>query len=321
LIVTGDVRLLLPIADYGEIAWLTADTFVIERHRITEGPVIFELWAGRPDGSDFRKLNVRTGAQCRLDDVHQPYRLGGGRLGAVRECSPKNADLPLVHKDTLVAVNVETGALSWLASLGDKVVTHVAWDPGMQHAIASSTSNCGTLVSLTPSGTAPLDLRVGPRGHTWNTADQETATPSKRACDARYGTVGGVTGARGNRRIAFHASASARAPGVVSVWDRRTNQVTNIVDDVAGLSGTAWSPTGRWIAFIGDPGGRGDGLWLVTPEGKHLTRIAARDHLEAVSWSPDGGHLFYLAIEGRLPGSRVFHDIGVHRVDLAPGAG
>ncbi|MDQ1468112.1 MAG: hypothetical protein QOH10_2527, partial [Actinomycetota bacterium] len=197
LIVTGDVRLLLPIADYGEIAWLTADTFVIERHRITEGPVIFELWAGRPDGSDFRKLNVRTGAQCRLDDVHHPYRLGGGRLGAVRECSPKNADSPLVRRDTLVAVNVATGALTWLASLGDKVVTHVAWDPGMQHAIASITSiasNCGTLVSLTPSGTEPLDLRVGPRGHSWNTADQERAAPSKGACDTRYGTVGGVTG-------------------------------------------------------------------------------------------------------------------------------
>jgi hypothetical protein len=59
----------------------------------------------------------------------------------------------------------------------------------------------------------------------------------------------------------------------------------------------------------------------VNPSGKHLTRIAARHHLEAVSWSPDGRHLFYLAIEGNLPGSRAFSDIGVHRVDLAPAAG
>src|SRR5689334_3971685 len=66
-VVAGDVRLVLPIADYGEAAWLSADTFVIERHRITEGPVIFELWAGRPDGTNFRKLNVPTGPQCRLD--------------------------------------------------------------------------------------------------------------------------------------------------------------------------------------------------------------------------------------------------------------
>jgi hypothetical protein len=91
-VVTSDVRLLVPIADYGAVAWLSSDTFVIERHRITEGPVVFELWAGRPDGTNFRKLNVRTGPQCRLDDVHTPYRLPDGRLGAVRECVPKNSD-------------------------------------------------------------------------------------------------------------------------------------------------------------------------------------------------------------------------------------
>jgi Tol biopolymer transport system component len=126
-----------------------------------------------------------------------------------------------------------------------------------------------------------------------------------------------VSGAPGNRRIAFHAAASRRAAGVVSVWDRRTNKVTNIVTDVAGVTGTAWSPTGRWIAFVGNPGGRGDGLWLVNPTGQHLTRIAARHHLESVSWSPDGRHLLYLGVVGNLPGSRAFSDVAVHRVDLA----
>jgi len=116
------------------------------------------------------------------------------------------------------------------------------------------------------------------------------------------------------------APANSPTPGVVSVWDRRTNKVTNIVDDVAGVTGTAWSPTGRWIAFAGDPGGRGDGVWLVDPAGKHLTRIAARHGVQAVSWSPDGRHLLYLGIDGALPGSDTFSDIGVHRVDLAPAA-
>ena len=128
------------------------------------------------------------------------------------------------------------------------------------------------------------------------------------------------TAAPDRRRIAFHASTTARAPGVVSVWDRRTNKVTNIVKNVGGVSGTAWSPTGRWIAFIGNPGGRGAGLWLVDPAGGHLTRIAARGGLRTVSWSPDGRHLFYLAVDGDLPGSRVFSDIGLHRIDLAQAA-
>ena len=320
-VVAGDVRLLLPIADYGRVAWLAPDTFVIERHRITEGPVIFELWAGRPDGSDFRKLTLRTGPQCRLDDVHEPYRLPGGRLGAVRQCLPKNADSPLVRVNTLVAVNLPSGTLTTLASLGNEVVTHVAWDRDRRHAIAASASNCGTLVRITPSGTEPLDLRVGPSGHTWNTADQEVAARSQGGCDTRYGTVGGVTASPDDRRIAFHAS-SANAPGqgVVCVWDRRTNRVTNIVKDVAGVSGTAWSPTGRWIAFAGSPGRRGGGVWLVDPAGRHLTRIAARQDRGTVSWSPDGQHLIYLRVEGSLPGSGVASDIGVHRVDLAPGA-
>ncbi|MDQ1509103.1 MAG: Eukaryotic translation initiation factor eIF2A, partial [Actinomycetota bacterium] len=298
-VVTGDVRLFLPLGDYRGVAWLTANRFVIERHRLTEGPAIFELWAGRPDSTNFRKLNVRADPRCRLDDVLAPYRLGGGRLGAVRECNPKNADSPVVRTNTLVAIDLATGASTKLASLapispaireshasqGDDVVTHIAWDPDMRHAIGSSTSNCGTLVRITPSGTAPLDLQVGPSGHMWNTADPEVANPSTSDCDTKYGTVGGVTAGPGNRRIAFHASAryspagaptNAPAPGVVSVWDRRTNKVTNIVDHVAGVTGTAWSPTGRWIAFAGDPGRRGDGLWLVDPAGKHLTRIAAR---------------------------------------------
>jgi len=321
-VVTGDARLLLPIADYGDVAWLTDDTFVVERHRITEGPVIFELWAGRPDGSNFRKVQVRPGSLCRLDDVHRPYRLPDGRLGAVRRCFPKNSDSPLVHNDSLVAVHLETGALTRLASLSptDDAVTHVAWDPDLRHAIASITSNCGTLVRVTPSGTAPLDLRVGPSGHTWNTADQEAATQPASGCDAKYGTVGGVTAAPDRRRIAFYASTSARTPGVVSVWDRRTNKVTNIAQNVGGVSGTAWSPTGRWIAFIGNPGGRGAGVWLVDPAGGHVTRIAARGGIRTVSWSPDGRHLIYVAVDGDLPGSRVFSDIGLHRIDLAPTA-
>jgi len=316
-VVAADVRLLVPIADYGAVAWLSSDSFVIERHRITEGPVIFELWAGRPDGTNFRKVNVPTGPQCRLDDVHTPYRLPNGRLGAVRECAPKNSDSVLVRRNTLVGVEVATGKLTWLASLGDDVATDVAWDPNMQQAIASSTSNCGTLIRVAPSGTAPLDLRIGPRGHTWNTADQVAAS-AKDPCNAKYGTAGGVSGSPGNTRIASHAATSSRAPGVVSVWDRRTQKVTNIVSDVSGVSGTAWSPTGRWIAFIGNPGRRGNGLWLVDPAGKHLTRIVARRGLRTVTWSPDGRHLLYLAVDGDLPGSRVFSDIGVHRVDLAP---
>jgi WD40 repeat protein len=319
--VTRDARLLLPIADYGDVAWLTDNTFVIERHRVTEGPVIFELWAGRPDGSNFRKLGVRPGEQCRLDDVHRPYRLPDGRLGAVRRCFPKNVDSPLVHNDSLVAVHLATGALTRLASLShDDAVTRVVWDPDLRHAIASITSSCGTLIRVTPSGTAPLDLRVGPSGHTWNTADQQAAMRSKAECGSKYGTVGDVTAAPGSRRIAFHAATSARASGVVSVWDRHTKKVTNIVDHVGGVSGTAWSPTGRWIAFIGNPGGRGAGLWLVDPVGGHLTRIAARGGIRTVSWSPDGRHLLYLAVDGDLPGSRVYSDIGVHRVDLAPTA-
>jgi hypothetical protein len=68
---------------------------------------------------------------------------------------------------------------------------------------------------------------------------------------------------------------------------------------------------------VGNPGGRGDGVWLVNPTGQHLTRIAARHHVESVSWSPDGRHLFYLGVAGALPGSRAFSDIGVHRIDLA----
>src|SRR5260221_5818514 len=102
--VTGATALRIPAENYGKVAWLSSEMIVIERHPPTQGPVEFELWTARTDGSHMRKIPLHADPRCRIDDVHLPYRLPDGGLGAVRECSPKNAASPFSEQNTLVAV-------------------------------------------------------------------------------------------------------------------------------------------------------------------------------------------------------------------------
>ncbi|MGD8377165.1 MAG: protein kinase [Acidobacteriota bacterium] len=57
--------------------------------------------------------------------------------------------------------------------------------------------------------------------------------------------------------------------------------------------GPAWSPGGRWIAFVSDTGGQWD-VWTIPAAGGEPTRVtsdAARDWSPA--WAPDGRHLYF----------------------------
>jgi Tol biopolymer transport system component len=67
----------------------------------------------------------------------------------------------------------------------------------------------------------------------------------------------------------------------------------------------AWSPTGRWIAFIdevhpNDLLGDRDDLYIVRPNGSALHRLAVDIEGWALSWSPDGTAIAISGPDGRL---------------------
>ncbi len=61
----------------------------------------------------------------------------------------------------------------------------------------------------------------------------------------------------------------------------------------------AWSPDGKWIAFVADEGGRQD-LWILSADGASRRRLTNDPHAEgSPAWSPDGKRItFHAAHEG-----------------------
>ena len=74
-----------------------------------------------------------------------------------------------------------------------------------------------------------------------------------------------------------------------------------LTDDDAEEGEPAWSPDGRWIAYVRrSPGTSIRELWLVRPDGSQrppLTKLGGV--AQAPAWSPDGRRLAFSAQRGR----------------------
>jgi dipeptidyl aminopeptidase/acylaminoacyl peptidase len=78
----------------------------------------------------------------------------------------------------------------------------------------------------------------------------------------------------------------------------------------------AWSPDGRWIAFVRD-----DTVWLTRPDGTRIHRLAGRSHgaiFGPLAWSPDSRRVAFVADDVLY----VVHRDGTHlvRVSRTPAA-
>jgi acylaminoacyl-peptidase len=87
------------------------------------------------------------------------------------------------------------------------------------------------------------------------------------------------------------------------VWtcDARSGQATQITGGDHDDEYPAWSPDGRWIAFLSncddDPEARpyAVDLWLAPAQGGELARIATpQGYKRNLAWSPDGRHIAYV---------------------------
>lgn len=104
----------------------------------------------------------------------------------------------------------------------------------------------------------------------------------------------------------FHLSPSGKRAVVTTHGELFT--IATDRGDVRRLTQTShvrevqpqWSPDGKWIAFIGDQGGREE-VWLCNEQGQNLRKVSDSDTQKGqLVWSPDSRHLLYTATDRKL---------------------
>src|SRR5439155_13216495 len=62
----------------------------------------------------------------------------------------------------------------------------------------------------------------------------------------------------------------------------------------------AWSPDGKWIAFVSDKSGR-DEVWLAREDSTGLKKLSDSDtEKQGIQWAPDSKSLIYAASDHKL---------------------
>ncbi len=102
-------------------------------------------------------------------------------------------------------------------------------------------------------------------------------------------------------RIAFtydtgDADAGKRTTQIYIV-DLATGQRRALTSEPAGSYDPAWSPDGRWIAFVSRAEG-GTNIWIIRPDGSDRRRLSAGGADRGTAWSPDGDRLAFLRLHG-----------------------
>ena len=96
-------------------------------------------------------------------------------------------------------------------------------------------------------------------------------------------------------RIAYTAFDSE--PSQIQVYNLSTGEWRNLTAHPEGAYDPAWSPDGKWIAYVVRERGRHD-VYVMRADGTEPVRVTDTGVNRAPAWSPDGQLLAYLANTG-----------------------
>ena len=105
------------------------------------------------------------------------------------------------------------------------------------------------------------------------------------------------------RKIAFVGGIRAREGAYlasdVDLYVARSNgrSVRRLTDDGAREAAPAWSPDGRWLAYVRTlPGANRSSVWIVGADGSRARRLTAGRLDLQPAWSPDGKRVVFVRI-------------------------
>ncbi len=131
---------------------------------------------------------------------------------------------------------------------------------------------------------------------------QDTWTPEMALQVKR---VGGVAVSPDGERVAFQVGTThmegERSEWVTHIYvaNRDGTDQSQLTQGERSATSPAWSPDGRWIAFVSSRSGTSN-LWRLPVDGGEAVRVTdVKGGVGSFQWSPDGSHIAFLMAEPR----------------------
>lgn len=304
------IKIPAPAGFYGTPIWLAPDLWVMSYEQRADDTAswTFEIWRMRPDGSDLRPIPFpKNEDRCRRTEFDGPFRLWDGRVAVVRHCfwrdglSERVPDLQSqVHGlGDYVDKNWETHVLAWdpFTATTTQLLPYeippfgtLAFAPDLSRGVLGEGAHIeDKLYWLGPKGLSLVDLGMARSNTpTWSPDGEWIAFLGNRHL---LGGPGPHWAGTSYDIWLMQADCDTQSGGC----KRGVKRIIRNIQDIVGLS---WSPDGQWLAFDGDPGGRGQGIWLRNVETGELVQATAGPSGDFATyaspeWSPDGTQLVF----------------------------
>ena len=262
----------------------TGDAFPVAEHVSTEG--------SRYTSASVSENGTLVYAQGGLQTAQQLtwFDRAGRVLGTLGEAAPYNS-LALSPDERRIAVGLGTGTLDnrdiWIIDIARTVRSRLTFDPGAD--VLPAWSPDGTNVAFASQRSGKISLRQ--RSINGTTTDELLLEGS--------GDVAPTDWSADGRFIAYSDRSSATS---TDIWvlplfgDRKPFPVaqTAFTETFA-----AFSPDGRWIAYVTNEANQGNVYVQSFPEAKGKYQVS-RDGGGRPIWRRDGKELFYLAPDGAM---------------------
>ena len=296
LVPTRQLTLTIPDFMTSGLAWPDPDSLIVTNLPASwDGSQPLRERAMTIDPRDASAGTFVSGSNpmCDIVDYLYPTSLSDGRVGLLHRCERYD-----VVSESLMAIAPRDSHQEVLAQIEPDIVTGLTWDSARDRGLVTSDQwICAGIALVTPKGIEPLPVLVAQDDRAFR-VDEDFRRGATDDC-RDYGLASWPALAPNGDVAAFFASPESVGVGGLEKPEMSWNlyllgmdelDVRQTLHDVRFPRSPAWSPDGQWIAFAGEVGSRGSGIWLLRPSDATLKRVTTYSRAW-IAWSPDGTHL------------------------------